>query len=333
MKFALPPLASPDAALIDAPLPPPPKADKGALRALFAGVSRNRDNPVIPLSESAFAPGSTLPAFYCIHSVSGSAGLDFAELARHLSPSARVHGIQAPRARMRDPAFGTSVASMAGFYADALIEFQPDGVFLLGGWSAGVIIALEVAQQLRARGRTVGLLVAIDWAPENTGAGLPVWHPRYLLELMGNVRNWFVRDDVRRKGIVRAAVRRAADKLTAFTRAGWAILRGRSGRGHQLAGYMDLTVYQAMQTAFIERLYTALFQYRAASYPGDVLVYEATTRPLHRLPQIARIWHALAPRTIVVPVAARHATIVHDPSVATLAQDLQQRLARFAVQS
>ena len=77
----------------------------------------------------------------------------------------------------------------------ALLEaFQPRGPIRLIGWSAGAIIAVQMAQQLCARGRDVPLLVALDGAPCNTGAGLGTRDPRYFMKLIANLPHW-VRDD------------------------------------------------------------------------------------------------------------------------------------------
>src|SRR5215467_16292057 len=51
---------------------------------------------------------------------------------------------------------------MAAKYVKAIRSIQPEGPYLLGGWSFGGHVAFEMAQQLRAQGQPVGLLVVID---------------------------------------------------------------------------------------------------------------------------------------------------------------------------
>jgi thioesterase domain-containing protein len=51
---------------------------------------------------------------------------------------------------------------MAGHYIEALRAVQPEGPYLLGGWSLGGMIAFEMAQQLRAQGQNVALLALLD---------------------------------------------------------------------------------------------------------------------------------------------------------------------------
>ena len=84
-------------------------------------------------------------------------------LARILGPEQRFYGIQAPP-EMHNAEFAVSIESMARYYLEALVAFQPEGPYLLGGWSAGSVIALEMAQLLKVSGRKVELLIALDGA-------------------------------------------------------------------------------------------------------------------------------------------------------------------------
>ena len=185
-----------------------PASERAALNALFARASRNSERVILPVNDSAFEKNHSLsPAFYCVHSLSGAGGMDFYDLAKRL-PSLRFFGIQAPPKKIADAAFGRSVEAMADYYASALVKHQPNGPFLLGGWSAGAIIGLEIAQNLRARGRDVALFVAIDGAPENVPARHHPWHPIYLLELIGNLPGWLVRGNPVRTEGLRSLVKR-----------------------------------------------------------------------------------------------------------------------------
>ena len=87
-----------------------------------------------------------------------------------------------------------TIETVARRHVVLLEAFQPRGSIRLIGWSAGAIIALEIAQQLCARGRDVPLLVALDGAPCNTGAGLGTRDPRYIMKLIANLPPW-IRDD------------------------------------------------------------------------------------------------------------------------------------------
>ena len=302
----------------------PPKDNSRGLAALFGRIARGTNTVILPINDAAQAGDETLPAFYCVHSLSGAGGTDFIHLSERL-PDVRFFGIQAPPAKFEDPSFGASVESLAEFYADALIKFQPQGRFFLGGWSAGVIIGLEVAQKLRARGRVVSLFAAIDAIPENTGFGLPSWHPLYMGEWAINSVSWVLNDVILSKGSLRALMKRGVARAMLQVRPNW---RGnKEGGADTLDAFMDVSKYPAADKAFMSRLYAALFAYKPKTYAGTVVAYEASKKPLLRLPQVGRVWRALAPRSEIVTLKGTHLSVLKPGDVDPLARDLEARIA------
>ncbi|KAJ1656824.1 hypothetical protein IWQ61_003674 [Dispira simplex] len=55
-----------------------------------------------------------------------------------------------------------SIKEMAAAYIDLIKQVQPTGPYLLGGWSFGGIVALEIAQQLIRRDQVVLQIVMVD---------------------------------------------------------------------------------------------------------------------------------------------------------------------------
>jgi thioesterase domain-containing protein len=301
-----------------------PKDKERGLAALFGRIARGTNTVILPINEASQAGDAALPAFYCVHSLSGAGGTDFIHLAERM-PDVRFFGIQAPPARFDDTSFGTSVEALAEFYAEALIKFQPKGRFFLGGWSAGVIIGLEIAQKLRARGRVVSLFAAIDAIPENTGLGLPSWHPLYMGEWALNSVSWVLNDVIFGKGSLRALMKRGVTRAMLQMRPNW---RGRKeGGADTLDAFMDVSRYPAVEKAFMTRLYAALFAYKPKTYAGTVVAYEAAKKPLLRLPQIGRVWRTLAPRSAVVRLKGTHLSVLKPGDVDPLARDLEARVA------
>ncbi len=310
--------------------PETPRAN-GALAALFARIARGTERPILAINDAAQEKDNQAPAFYCVHSLSGAGGTDFSHLATSM-PAVRFYGIQAPPTKMKDPAFSESVDAIASYYADALIKFQPTGPFLLGGWSAGAIIGLEIAQKLRARGRMVRLYAAIDAAPENTSGSLPYWHPHYAVEFAFNALGWFVNDVVMTKGSLRAFFRRGLNKAKARRKS----FIGRRGGSEETIDvdavdtFMDISRYADYERSFMNRLYVALVSYKAKKYAGAVVAYEAKKKPLLHLPQVARVWRAIAPRSTIVRLKGTHLSILQPGDVNALATDLQKRLIAVA---
>jgi thioesterase domain-containing protein len=296
--------------------------------ALFAHASRNSERTIVPINDCALAAAPPRPAFYCVHSASGVAGTDFLDLARYLEPSIRFYGIQAPPKRMSDIEFGNSVESLAEHYADALNMFQPEGPLLLGGYCVGAVIALAMAAKLRELGREVGPLLMIDGVPENTGVALSRWKPRYWLELTRNVRGWFSHGDLMRSRTLHSLLWSITNNATAIGKGAIGLKRGQKlGGGYAIEGIMDVSRYQPTHRSFVNRLFQALFSYTPKSYSGDVVVYEATVKPLLYLPQIGHIWRQFAPQAEVVEIVGTHISMMHEPYVGPLAKDIQRRLA------
>lgn len=298
--------------------------------ALFAHASRNSERAIVPINDCALAADPPRPVFYCVHSASGVAGTDFLDLARHLEPTVRFYGIQAPPKHMPDSEFGNSVESLADCYAAALNKFQPEGPLLLGGYCVGAVIALAMADKLRGLGRHIGPLLMIDGVPENTGAALSRWTLRYWLELTRNVRGWASHGDLMRSRTLHSLLWSITNNATAIGKGAIGLKRGQKlGGGYAIEGIMDVSRYQPVHRSFVNRLFQALFSYNPKSYSGEVVVYEATVKPLLYLPQIGRLWRKIAPQAEIVEIVGTHISMMHEPYVVALANDIRKRIGEF----
>lgn len=114
-------------------------------------------------SDTASAPKAVLiqqgagqPPLFLIHG-SGGRVLFLHAVARHMAPSQPVYGIEA--AIGDGPA--TSPARRCALYAEAIRAIQPGRPYRIGGYSAGCLIAFDVAALLE----DVDFLLLIDPAP------------------------------------------------------------------------------------------------------------------------------------------------------------------------
>jgi thioesterase domain-containing protein/acyl carrier protein len=290
------------------------------LAAALRGSEAPKDKAfsvIVPFNEHGKGP-----PLYLVHSMGGEVA-SFRHLARLLGPEQRFCGIQVPP-EMQNAEFASSIESIASYYVDALLAFQADGPFLLGGWSVGSTIALEMAQQLTAQGRTVELLIALDGAPFNTHSGTSLWNPRYYWQLVRNFPYW-VADDVLLDFSVSQWVRRVRSKIVALSEALANVRHGRRESAHQVAGFMNVAGYSPGHIGFMNALYRALCAYGPQPYPGRVLVYKSRTQPLYHLLEVERAWQALASDVEVVIVPGTHISIVREPYIGKVAEDLRQR--------
>jgi amino acid adenylation domain-containing protein len=138
------------------------------LAALFRGatvahlaelIGRNTPppprSPLVPIQPN----GSNRP-FFCVHAIGGEV-LSFYHLARQLGDDQPFYGLQAPRLHEmgNEP---ETIAGSAAEYLRAVREVQPEGPYLLGGYSYGAVVAYEMAQQLEEAGERVALVAVLD---------------------------------------------------------------------------------------------------------------------------------------------------------------------------
>jgi thioesterase domain-containing protein len=116
-----------------------------------------------PTPLTAIHKQGSRPPFFCVHPAGGTA-FCYVNLARRLGPDQPFYGLHAPDISGREGEWGT-VEAIATHYLAALQTVQPQGPYLLGGWSAGGILAFEIAQQLQQQGQVVDLLALLDTSP------------------------------------------------------------------------------------------------------------------------------------------------------------------------
>jgi amino acid adenylation domain-containing protein len=140
------------------------------LSALFLGGTVERMAAILRRDASSIswsclvelqASGSRSPLFL-IHPAGGNV-LCFSDLARRLGSDRPVYGIQTPGLYGERPLY-TRIEDMAAHYIEAMKTVQPEGPYLLGGWSLGGIVAYEMAQQLAAQGQRIRHLLMLDSA-------------------------------------------------------------------------------------------------------------------------------------------------------------------------
>lgn len=143
-----------------------------SLAALLEQRSAPELSPLILLKNGT--QGS--PVF--IASGLGGGPAEFFELVRHLRAPNSVYGLQ-PKGIEGFESPCDRIEAMAEFYLEAVRRFQPEGPYILAGYSLGGLVTLEMARTLHSTGENVALLVMIDSYPDINS--LP---PRHFLKLL-----------------------------------------------------------------------------------------------------------------------------------------------------
>ena len=94
----------------------------------------------------------------------------FRDVAALLGADQPVYGLQPPH--LTDPRTlrDMTIPRLTDLYVEHLMRVQPEGPYHLAGYSAGGIVAIEVARRLMAKGHAVDLLAILDSPPH-----LPRW--------------------------------------------------------------------------------------------------------------------------------------------------------------
>ncbi|RSM77999.1 non-ribosomal peptide synthetase [Kibdelosporangium aridum] len=126
------------------------------------------DDGLAPLITLRAGAGQT-PVF-CVHSGVGI-GWSYATLLPHLSSDRPVHALQS--AALQAPgSLPDTLTELAAQYVARIREVQPQGPYLLVGFSFGGQVVHEMAVQLREAGERIGLLAVLDTMP--IGASTPL---------------------------------------------------------------------------------------------------------------------------------------------------------------
>ena len=112
-------------------------------------------------------PGGSQAPLFLVHGAEGNVLL-YRQLARYLGPDQPVYGFQSQGLSGEQSAFLTRIEEMATRYVEELVTLRPDGPYYLGGYCLGGVLAYEMAQQLRAMGREVGLVLLLETYNLNT---------------------------------------------------------------------------------------------------------------------------------------------------------------------
>jgi thioesterase domain-containing protein len=108
----------------------------------------------------AIQPRGSQRPFFTVHPIGGHV-VCYRDLAMRLGADQPLYALQAAGVDGdREPE--TQLETMAARYIEAIRSVEPEGPYLLGGWSFGGVVAFEMAHQLRSKGHEIALLALID---------------------------------------------------------------------------------------------------------------------------------------------------------------------------
>ncbi|MDX6694476.1 MAG: hypothetical protein QOF02_2079, partial [Blastocatellia bacterium] len=282
-------------------------------------------SPLVKLRDG----GSARP-FFLVHPVGGNV-LSYASLVNHLGRERGYYGLQA-RGLMEGQTPLSRIDEMVAEYLAALRAVQPEGPYLLGGWSMGGVVAFEMARQLTAQREQVELLALID-------SKLPLGER--VVEDTASLLFEFALD----LGLVPEAIeisREAFLSLNPDEQLSHAFMLAKELKALPLELSFEqfqrlFDVFRHNRRAMLEyapEKYTgritllkasdALALNSAASQPDDALLSTAQDNGRAATVELYRDWNELAAEGVELQlVPGTHYTIMREPNVARLAGRLQ----------
>ncbi len=247
--------------------------------------------------------------FFCVHGAGGNV-LNFLELSRKLATNRPMYGLQA-RGVDGETQPHDSIEAMARDYLAEIRGVQAEGPYVLGGYSGGGVVALEMARQLTASGQEVAALVLLDsyvpgLSPRRTSVGerlrglasegLPYVRKAWRHALTRRMQAWLERT-------------RLEEALTTST-----------------AVPFDL------REAWLTRNFLHVSKpYRVEPWGGRAVLYRAeVTDPYFGFVGFELGWKGLLPKLEVEVVPGDHDTLILEPNVKVLASKLDGLLAELA---
>lgn len=243
--------------------------------------------------------------------------MNLRHLAGHLGADQPLYGIQARGLDGKEEPH-SSFEQMAADYLADVRALQPEGPYLLGGYSGGGITAYEMARQLRAAGEEVALLVFLD-TPTPTEP--PLTYKKRMALMRQRITKQglgFFTDALRRKleqkrREIRLLVNKPMTRLRPFA-----------------------YVTERIESAF----YAALAKYELKAYDGDVTLFRPeldesyVLAPDHVVNRAGgwvdpnNGWKPWVKRVHVHVVPGDHDNMVLEPHVRVLAARLREQLER-----
>jgi thioesterase domain-containing protein/acyl carrier protein len=252
--------------------------------------------------EPAFAQFVTLkagegaPPVFFIHGVGGNV-VEILPTARRMTYPGAVIGIQA-RGLTSGEAPHTRVEVMAKEYLQEIKASQPEGPYLLCGYSLGGIVAFEIARRLSESGEEVGFVGLLDTL------GSPVrWPLRAWAAIIGGGMHRFA------SGVRRTPLRAWPLELRKF--------------GGRLRPSPLMLSARAIRVSLSALLASA--RYRPGFYRGHLTLFTPAGRH-PGLPPLEGIWRKHALSVSVVETAGTHATMLSAPNAESTAASLTRCL-------
>jgi len=282
-----------------------------SLSVVLSSKSEPKGSPRI----AAIKPDGHRPPFLCV-----DAGPFFRQLAQRLNPEQPFLGLRLAETDSLPTHY--SMADIAAYHIQTIREIQPEGPYYLGGWSAGGLVAFEVAQQLTSQGQEVPLIVLFDVVNWNGLNRSTLWRKiAAALYLFG----WKVKRHTQalwslRGEALRAHLRDSMKQLRVdFSRILWMISDRKQRRSTQQVKTEPPDASKAV--------YVAARAYFPKTYPGRAVLFRCEAQPMGPYCDSQLGWSGLLLDSLkIIEMPGDHDDMFQLPHVDLLAREMDRVL-------
>ncbi len=280
------------------------------LMAHHLSRAEDRWTHLVPIS----AAQSATRRLFAVHGEFGNV-VGYRDLAAALGPEWELIGVQASGVHGVRPLHAT-IEEMATAYLAEVRACQPQGPYLLGGYSSGGTVASEMARQLAADGQSTEAVVWFDHF-RHGAAEEDVGLPRLARLASSRLRTLLFDRAAFRQGLERRRIDRMADGITAVRSEWWWEITNVAGDRAEAENLRATLIANNMRNARA--------RYVAPPYSGSILLYEAEVLGPGRA--LDRGWSDDELTLTRVRVPGDHASLLLAPNCAAIAADLRRRFA------
>ena len=248
--------------------------------------------------------GSKTPLF-CIHPVGGNV-LEYYPLAHQLGLDRPIYGIQSQGLDgIQAPL--TQIEAMAASYISDIQSVQPDGPYLLVGYSFGGLIAFEIARQLESQGKQVNLLALLDSESPSLLNVRPALLPTVGIHLQ-NFQQLNISDKVKYikdRIVFRLRYQNKENSQKEFMLDNWG--------ADMPPAYLKV----------LEANFQAGENYLGKFYPGKITLFRSSIQPIAQALHPDLGWGDLAGAVEVYDVSGHHRNLLKEPYIQAVARQLK----------
>ncbi|MEH1835831.1 MAG: thioesterase domain-containing protein, partial [Nostoc sp.] len=279
----------------------------------LATILRQQNDPCTETILVRIQPTGSRQPFFCVHPAGGNV-LCYADLARCLGQDQPFYGLQAVGFDGKQEPY-PRIEVMAARYIEVIQLIQPEGPYLLGGWSFGGIVAFEMAQQLQAKGQKVALLALFDAIAMNSTIEFPENDP---VLLAGFAQDLGLSLESFEFATTHFRQLQSDEQLT--------YVFERAKTSNLLPLDIELSQVHSLFHVFKTNV-RAISNYLPQVYPGQVTLFRATEQFADTPQNPTNGWSRLAKEGVEIQVVpGNHYNMLRKPHVKYLAEQLKTYL-------